>query len=109
MDKINLYKKAIKQILLNYVATEEDKSQFQVVIDEERNHYYLVHVGWSEEGQIHNCIFHFDIIKDKLWVQRNQTDWDLMEDFEEVGITKKDIVAGFLPPDVRPFTPFAVG
>ena len=51
---------------------------------------------------------HFDIIDDKVWVQQNNTDWEVGDMLEERGVLKSDIVVGFLPPELRAYTKYAV-
>ncbi|MDZ7880155.1 MAG: element excision factor XisI family protein [Saprospiraceae bacterium] len=50
---------------------------------------------------------HFDIINEKIWVQKNNTDWEVGDMLEERGVPKMDIVVGFLPPDLRTHTKYA--
>lgn len=51
---------------------------------------------------------HFDIIDGKIWVQQNMTEWEVGDMLEEQGVPKSDIVAGFLSPDLRTYTKYAV-
>jgi len=52
---------------------------------------------------------HFDIINGKIWVQQNGTEWEVGEMLEAHGVPKHDIVAGFLPPELRGYSGYAVG
>lgn len=48
------------------------------------------------------------IYKDgKIWVQENNTDIELDKDFEEMGISKKEIVVGFHHPKMRELSDYA--
>jgi len=52
-------------------------------------------------------IFHFEIIDNKIWVQRNMSDYDIVGDIEEKGVPKSGIVLAFLSPKMRPYTEYA--
>jgi XisI protein len=79
---------------------------YQLIFDEINGHYMLYRTSWKEE--VHFCVFHIDIINDKLWVQEDATDYDLVGVLEENHIPKEDIVLAFHAPYKRPFTGYAV-
>jgi len=58
--------------------------------------------------RVHCCIFHFDIKDGKIWLQENNTDIEIDEDLEEMGISKKEIVVGFHHPSMRQYSKYAV-
>ena len=68
----------------------------------------MVTIGWEENGFVHDCPLHFDIINGKIWVQQNLTEWEVSEMWEAHGVPKQDIVAGFLPPELREYSKYAV-
>jgi hypothetical protein len=49
-----------------------------------------------------------EIIVGKVWRQADNTDLRIAERSEEAGIPQGDIVLGFQPPNVRPYTEYAV-
>jgi hypothetical protein len=49
-----------------------------------------------------------EIISGKVRLQADNTDLRIAERLEEAGIPKGDIVLGFQPPSVRPYTEYAV-
>lgn len=53
---------------------------------------------------VHSCLVHFDIIDGKVWVQRDDTEDGVTEELVAAGIPKEQIVLGFHPVDVRPYT-----
>lgn len=105
------YRKWISELLAKYAAgwpsTEEVESQ--LVLDQERDHYLWLRVGWKESEPIYHNIIHCDIKKGKIWLQRNMTDQDLAEDLVELGVPREDIVLGFQPGYARPYTDYGVG
>jgi len=109
MDRLELYRKSIKTILKQY-AEKMAKSDIgvQMVCDRENDHYLLLDIGWEKSRRIHDCIFDFDIIDGKIWLQENNTDIELDEYLEEMGISKKEIVVGFHHPSMRKYSDYAV-
>lgn len=51
---------------------------------------------------------HIDLIDGKIWTQRDGTEDGIAADLERAGIPKEDIVLGFRPPELRPYTGYAV-
>ena len=113
MDKIMHYRTIIKKIFSDYAATRipanDTNPGYQLIFDEENNHYLLYRTSWKDNmRRIHFCVFHIDIINDKLWVQEDATDFDLVGVLEDNNIPKEDIVLGFHAPYKRQFTGYAV-
>ena len=74
-----------------------------------RLHYLLMLVGRDGTRRVHGCLIHLDIIDDKIWIQRDGTEDGVADDLLNAGISKNQIVLGFQPPDIRPYTEFAAG
>ncbi|MDZ7878493.1 MAG: XisI protein [Saprospiraceae bacterium] len=108
--KLKKYEKAILEILGEYatIKYQNVEGRNQLIIDKENHRYQVVTIGWQGEQFVHDCPIHFDIINDKVWVQQNNTDWEVGDMLEERGIPKSDIVVGFLPPNLRAYTKYAV-
>ncbi len=109
--KTEQYKTYIKNILEKYDSylDKNDPVRNLNIFDDEKGHYCAMDVGWNGTHFVHNCIFHFDVIDGKIWLQANWTDWDVTKDLVEMGVPKSDIVLGFLSPDRRAFDGFAKG
>jgi hypothetical protein len=45
--------------------------------------------------------------RDKIWLQENNTDIEVDEDLEEMGIAKDEIVVGFHHPSMRKYSDYA--
>lgn len=104
MDKVKKYQSAIQKVLREYAAI---KSPFmlgvenKVVADVANHHYQLVRMGWHQDKHIYYTVFHFDIIRGKVWVQENRTDVKIDEDLVAAGIAADDIVSGLMHPNLR--------
>lgn len=63
--------------------------------------------GWDGDRRIHHLVIHLEIINGKVWVQADNTDLAIASELVRAGIPKNDIVLGFHPADVRPYTEYA--
>jgi len=113
MDKIKKYQEAIldffeEQAPLKYSNTPDVKNI--IIADKERNHFMMYSIGWDGmDDFVHSCVFHFDIINEKIWVQANWTEIEVGEALMERGVERQDIVAGFQPVYTRPYSGYGVG
>jgi hypothetical protein len=57
---------------------------------------------------VHGCLVHLDIIDGKIWVQRDETEDGVTRELVAEGIPANEIVLGFHPADVRPYTGYAI-
>ena len=80
----------------------------EVVFDRTRDRYLWMDVGWDKDRRVHGCLVHIDLIDGKIWIQRDGTEDGIAADLERAGIPKEDIVLGFRPPELRPYTGYAV-
>ena len=114
MDKIANYRAVIKKILTYYAntripANNPNPPGYQLIFDEQGDHYLLYRTTWKEElRRIHFCVFHLDIINDKIWVQEDATDYDIVGELEANNIPKEEIVLAFHAPYKRPHTGYAI-
>jgi hypothetical protein len=113
MDKITQYQHIIKEIFKEYAQTRipvnDINPGYQLIFDDQNAHYLLYRTSWKDElKRIHFCVFHIDVINNKLWVQEDATDYDLVGELEARGIPKNDIVLAFHAPYKRPHTGYAV-
>lgn len=110
-DKLTRYRAIARQVVMEYASYKLSYGEVQTepVVDPERDHYEVVHVGWDNRGRrVHSAVIHLDIIDGKIWIQHDSTDWPVAEALLEAGVPKEDIVLGFHPAEVRPLTGFAV-
>ena len=112
MEKIEKYEKAIVDYLKDYAAAyqqdKEDSLRTEIVADRQSYHYQLVRVGWKDRKYHHYCLFHFDIIDEKVWVQANNTEEMVGDELIKRGIPRQDIILGFQPDYARKYSGFGV-
>jgi XisI protein len=111
MDKLTNYRHIIQALLLDRgrLKLSYGDVDTEVAFDKERDHYQVIHVGWDGNQFVYGCAIHIDIKQDKVWIQWNSTEDDIASDLVELGIPKEDIVLGLQHPEMRQFTPYAVG
>ena len=111
MEKIANYQQAIQQILTEYASYMPvgEGLSLETVFDETRHHYQLIVLGWHGHEHIYKPLLHLDLINGKIWVQHNDTQFTLTEDFDRFGIPHQDIVNGLIPARRRSFTDYALG
>jgi hypothetical protein len=112
MDSAQLdhYRQVIETILNDYASLRYSYGDIQseVVFDRIHDRYLWMNVGWDRERRVHGCMVHIDLIDHKIWIQRDGTEEGIAADLERAGIPKEHIVLGFRPPEVRPYTGYAV-
>ncbi len=112
MDKIKKYQNIIIDFLNRYnketANYSDEHTQRRILIDKENNSFQLLAIGWYNDGYTFGPIFHFDIINGKIWMQCNNTEREVVDEFMAAGVDRNDIVLGFVPPAARHFSGFAV-
>lgn len=105
--------KIVQSIISEYLDFYQDafadtELRVLAISDTEKHHYLLYKLGWYEGYYVHQCLFHFEIVKGKIWIQQNTTEHLVGEELVNKGVDKNMIVLGLQRPDVRPYTGFAV-
>lgn len=110
MDKIKKYREILQKTLSDYARIPYSHGDIssKTIFDPENDSYLLLTVGWDDIRRVHGVLIHLEIINDKIWIQRDGTEDGIARELENAGVPKEDIVLGFHPPDVRPFTEYAV-
>lgn len=111
MDKLKKYEKVIAEVLKDYQKRFHKTSQNIsncIIADEKNHHYQFLWLGWKDDKQIFNIAFHIDILNEKIWIQRDNTETGIANLLTEKGISKKEIVLAYYPPAHRELTEFAV-
>jgi hypothetical protein len=111
MDRIERYREAVIRLVEEYASYRPANGQIdtEAVVDRDRDHYEVMHIGWDGVRRVHGCIVHIDIRDGKVWVQYDGTTRPVAEELVSAGVPREDIVLAFHPPEVRRHTAFAVG
>jgi hypothetical protein len=81
----------------------------ELVLDDAGGHYLILHVGWNDFERTYAVVVHIDIKDDFVWVQRDNTNYNVVQALLEQGIPKNRVVLGFHAPFKRQFTEYAKG
>jgi hypothetical protein len=95
------YKSCVKRLLSAYESLRTERSQVDLLFDDERMHYMAVRVGWIKRKRLHLCLVHIDICDGMIVIQCNNTEDLIVTELEEMGVPRQQICLGFLPPEVR--------
>ncbi len=111
MDRVEQYRQIVERIIEEYASwgPSRGRSSSEAIVDREKDHYELLHVGWDDERRVHGTVIQIDIIGGKVWIQHDGTDHPVAEELIAAGVPKEDIVLAFHPARVRDLTEFAVG
>ncbi len=109
MDQLEQYRTIIERILKAHVGELKDYPELRdkTVFDRQSDSYILVREGWDNGRRVHAVITHLEIINGKIWVQEDWIEHGITAELVEAGVPKSDIVLGFQPPYVRPYTEYA--
>ena len=109
MDRLEQYRSIIEQVLTQRVNDLKDFPDLRdkTVFDRHSDCYLILREGWDGARRIHGPIISLEIINGKVWLQADHTNLRIAERLEEAGVPKTDIVLGFQPPYVRPYTEYA--
>jgi len=109
MDRLEQYRTIIEQVLTQRVNDLKDFPDLRdkTVFDRRTDSYLLLRQGWDKSRRVHAIVVHLEILNGKIWVQEDWTEHGVAADLEEAGVPKSDIVLGFQPPQVRPYTEYA--
>jgi hypothetical protein len=113
MDKLSCYQDLIKQGLTDYVnllhkSAAQLPFESVLVFDDEHCQYLLRELGWTKQGRIRQTRLHVALKNGKIWIEEDWTEDGIATYFLEQNVPREDIVLGFQPPEMRPYTEFAV-
>jgi hypothetical protein len=102
---------AVRRVLEQIYAPQHNSAKLeqQLVLDDQNGHYLLLHVGWNDFERTHGIVVHLDIKDDLVWVQRDNTNLNIVAALLEQGLAKNQIVLGFHAPFKRQFGEYATG
>lgn len=113
MDKLDQYRAIIERELTAIVEQTTHSTlppvalRDKTVFDRRSDCYLILREGWEEGRRIHGPVVSLEILNGKIWLQADHTNLRVAARLEEAGVPKSDIVLGFQPPHVRPYTEYA--
>ena len=98
MDKLTKYRQIVCQYLEDFAR---DDPEANLIFDEKRDRFLVMHVNWRNDYRIYGCAMHLDLIDGKVWIQNNSTEIYIDRELLKRGIAPQDIVLGFRSPSIR--------
>jgi hypothetical protein len=112
MDKMTTYRNLVKQSLRDFERLYNLQAtpgvETFVVLDEVRDHYFLMRLGWSEDRRVRQLIIYVRLKDGKIWVEEDWTEEGIATELLRAGVPREAIVLAFQPPEMRRLSEFAV-
>ncbi len=101
MEKADEYRRIVKYLIEKYASFKSsyDAIEDYAVCDEQTDNYILLNVGWHPSG--HRQLgypIHIRIKNEKVWVEWDGTDQEIVQQLIDNGIDETDIVLGWERP-----------
>lgn len=110
MDRVNSYRKIVKELLSEYAQYPPAHGQMkmQTIFDDNQDSYLLMVTGWDQDFRVHRPVIHLDIKDNKIWLQHDSTDAEIPEQLLDMGVPRNHLIFGFVPEEERKSTGFAI-
>ncbi|MBX9627744.1 MAG: XisI protein [Gemmataceae bacterium] len=116
MDRVAIARAALTEIVRRQAGRQARAVGGQpgvdtvTVIDPEHDQYGLLRIGWQATApeRVLRPVFFARIKDGKVWIEDDYTDPALADMLVDAGVPREDIVLGFLHPDERRYSDFAV-
>ena len=110
MDTRECDREKLRHIFQQWQYWPGPEAKFQIipVMDYENDHYLLLDMGWNGFKRIHGLLVHVDIIDDKFWIQKDNTEQGIATELVAAGVPHERIVLAFQSPSMRQYGDFAV-
>ena len=111
MDQLNQYRCIIRKALTERADLMRSQpllgEEVVCLLDDTTNNYLLLRLGWVNGDRLYSVTLHLRLVNGHVHIEQDWTD-DFLIDLVEAGVSRKDIVLSFDPPEVRHLTEFAV-
>jgi len=88
-------------------ATDETEDNC-LIIDHDRGHCLWTIIGWKNGRRTEKTMIFARIKNGKIWIETDETTDGIATDLMRAGIPNTEIVLGFLAPEERPLSEFAI-
>lgn len=111
MEKLTHYREAIVNLLEQYVHSQpQNNIEEHLLTDFEHGHFQVLRSGWADKDTFRlGILIHIQLKQTgKVWILANWTEDDIAHELVKKGIASNDIVLGFQPEFIRPYSGYAV-
>jgi len=93
MDSLENYRQIVRELIKEYGKYKPSHGEIdtETIIDSERDHYEVMHVGWDGQRRVHGSVIHIDIIKGKIWIQYNGTNRLVADELVAAGVPRIEL------------------
>ncbi len=106
-DYYNWANQAANNQTTNNQATH-DADENCLIIDQHCGYCLWVRIGWDNGNRIEKIVVFARIKNQKIWIETDWTNEGIAIDLMRAGIPNTDIVLGFLAPEERSLSEFAI-
>jgi XisI protein len=111
MDKLAVYRKIIKQMLMERAELMRGQplpgEEILCLFEEETDNYILLRLGWVRGKRLYSITLHLRLVNGKIHLEQDWTE-DAVAELIAAGVPREEIVLAFNPPELRQQTEFAV-
>jgi len=112
MDKLERYRTKIEKVLTDYhnwvSGASNLKEESCLAFDEVRDRDFWFFMGWEGQKKTRNIQVHIRIVNDKIYIEEDWTEEGIATELMREGISNREIVLAFHPPNERKHTEFAI-
>ncbi len=98
MDRIKNYRQILEQIVKRHAGFQPANGEIEThaVCDREQDEFMVIDSGWNEKGRrIYDVVLHFRLQDGTVYVERDNTDAEVVRELLESGIAKDDIILAY--------------
>lgn len=98
MDIVKDYRQILERIVKRHAQFQPANGQIQThaVCDRENDEYMVIDSGWNEKGRrIYDVVLHFRSQDGSVYIERDNTDAEVIRELLEAGIEKDDIILAY--------------
>jgi hypothetical protein len=103
MDKLITNRQIITELILKYAQFRPSHGDIRLdpVLDEKRNHYALMQVGWDRGKRVRGNLIYITLKQEKVYIEYDGTEMGITEELINMGIPEQDIVLAFQAPEIK--------
>ena len=102
---LDFYKQCVKALLRKYEKFQDEESKIELIFDDDRMRYLALWVGWNGYRWVHQCAVHIDIMDDRIAIECNDTEDEIVPELVEMGIPHEIIDLNFIHPLHKTYNP----
>lgn len=98
MDRIENHRRILEKIVKRHAKFQPANGNIQThaVCDAETGDYMVVDSGWNEKGRrIYDVVIHFRLQDNQVFIERDNTDAEIVRELIADGIKKDDIILAY--------------